>query len=447
MKNEIDMLEGSLGRNLLRFALPLAVTGILQQLFNAADIVVVGRFVGKNAMAAVGSNTPLINLLVNLFIGISLGTNVVMSQYAGSHNEKRIQQAVHTSVFIALAGGFILMIFGELLSAPVLRMLSVPDEVMGMALTYLRIYLVGLPVILLYNFEAAISRSQGDTRTPLICLTISGIVNVCLNLFFVCIVGMTAGGVALATLIANLLSSAMLFYFLRKGPAATRIYIKKIRLHKEVLKRILYIGVPSGIQSMMFSLANIIVQSAINGLGATIMAASSAAFNIEIIAYFIINSFGQACMTFSGQNYGAGKSERCKKILGKSILEAFVFTLIACGLILFFGKEILGLFNKDPAVISYGYLRLMIVYSAYGFTLITENVSGYMRGFGMSMFPALTAVVCICIVRLIWIFFIFPTNPTFVMLLIIYPISLGMNAAAVSLMCLILHPSKRKYEV
>lgn len=445
MKNEIDMLEGSLWRSIFRFALPLAVTGILQQLFNAADIVVVGRFVGKNAMAAVGSNAPLINLLVTLFVGISLGANVIMAQFAGSHDIKRIQQAVHTSVLIALAGGVLVTAIGELAAGPVLRALSVPDEVMGMSLTYLRIYLIGLPVIMLYNFEAAISRSQGDSRTPLICLAVSGIVNVCLNLFFVCIVGMTAGGVALATVIANLLSSVMMFLFLRKGPEATRIHLQSIRLHRHVLKKILYIGIPSGIQGMMFSLANIIVQSAINGLGATIMAASAAAFNIEVIAWFIINAFGQACMTFAGQNYGAGRSARCKKVLRTSIMEDILFTLIACSLILLFGKEILGLFNRDPGVISNGYLRLLIVFSAYAFTLIIENVSGYMRGFGMSMVPAMTAMICICGIRLLWIFFIFPLRPTFSTVMIVYPVSLAINAAAVSLACLLLHPSRKKY--
>lgn len=447
MKNEIDMLEGSLGRNLFRFALPLAVTGILQQLFNAADIVVVGRFVGKDAMAAVGSNAPLINLLVTLFVGISLGANVVMSQFGGSRDTKRIQQAVHTSVLIAIAGGLSVMIIGEILVDPVLKLLSVPDQVMVMSSDYLRIYLVGLPVILLYNFEAAIARSQGDTRTPLISLAVSGLVNVGLNLFFVCIVGMTASGVALATVIANFLSSAMMFLFLRKGPEATRIHIKQIRLHKDVLKKIIYIGIPSGIQGMMFSLANIIVQSAINGLGSTIMAASSAAFNIEVIAWFIINSFGQACMTFTGQNYGAGKSERCKKVLSRSIMEAVVFTALACGLILFFGKTLLGLFTKDAEVISNGYMRLLIVFSAYAFTLIIENVSGYMRGFGLSMIPAFTAMICICGIRLFWIFFIFPEHQTFAMLMVVYPVSLAINALAVSIMALVFHPSRRKYSL
>ena len=447
MKNEIDMLEGHLGRNILRFALPLAVTGILQQLFNAADIIVVGRFVGNGAMAAVGSNSPLINLLVNLFVGISLGANVVMAQFAGRRDKIRIQQAVHTSILIALIGGFTFMILGELAAEPVLKLMSVPDQVFPMALAYLRIYLLGLPVILLYNFESAIYRSQGNTRTPLICLSISGVINVILNLFFVCIVGMTASGVALATVIANLISSVMLLVLLREGPEETRIHFSKLRLYKTVLKKILYIGLPSGIQSMMFSLANIIVQSALNSLGTTVMAASSAAFNVEVMAFFVINSFGQACMTFTGNNYGAGKSERCKKILRACILEDIAFTVLSCGLILLFGKEILGLFTTAPKVISYGYLRMMIVFSAYVFTLVNETVSGYLRGFGMSIIPALTAVICICVLRLLWIFFVFPKDPTFVMVMIVYPISLGLNAVAIAICALVLKPSKRKYNV
>jgi len=334
MRDEKAMTEGPLWPNIFRFSLPLAATGILQQLFNAADTMVVGRFVGKEAMAAVGSNAPLINILVTLFVGISLGTKVVMAQYYGSGETGKAQDTVHTSVLVGVIGGFAVALIGELAARPVLGVLSVPDDVIGMSETYLRIYLLGLPVILLYNFEAAIARSRGDTKTPLICLAVSGVVNVGLNLFFVCIVGMAASGVALATVIANVLSSAMMFIFLRKGPEATRIYISKLRIHKAVLKKILYIGVPSGVQGMVFSLSNIIVQSGINSLGSTIMAASSAAFNIEAMAYFVINSFGQACMTYTGQNYGAGKSDRCRKVLKTCFLEDIMMTVAACGLIL-----------------------------------------------------------------------------------------------------------------
>ena len=310
MESRMDMINGSLGDKIIRYALPLAVTGVLQQLFNAADLAVVGQFSGKEAMAAVGGNAPVIGLLVNLFVGISLGSNVMIARSIGQKDNETITKTVHTSVVMALLGGALLAVLGEFLAPGVVDMLDVPGDVYSMAVKYLRIYLAGMPVIMLYNFEAAIFRSCGDTRTPLAALVISGILNVILNLFFVLGLGMDVDGVATATVISNLISSVILFAALVKTKQAIRVEPKKLRVHGDVLGEMLKIGVPAGVQGMIFSFANIIIQSAVNSLGTTVMAASSAAYNLEVFAYYIMNSFGQACTTFVGQNYGAGKGER-----------------------------------------------------------------------------------------------------------------------------------------
>lgn len=292
------MLHGSLWDKILIVALPFALTGIMQQLFMAADIAMLGQLVGKEAMAAVGSNSSIIATTLSLFIGISLGANVVIAGFIGQRNEKGVHDAVHTAVLVALICGLVMTVIGELITRPLLVALAVPAELLDMAVMYLRIYLLGMPVILLYNFESSIFRSQGDTRTPLICLVISGLVKVVLNLAFILQLGMTVDGVATGTVIANLISSSLLFYFLRRSKSTIAVHMQDFRIDKKILKRMLQIGVPAGLQGMVFSLSNICIQSAINSLGADVMAASAAAFNIEIFAYFIINAFGQVCTTF-----------------------------------------------------------------------------------------------------------------------------------------------------
>ena len=300
MGGRIDMANGSLGDKIIKYTIPLAATGILQQLFNAADLAVVGQFSGKAAMAAVGSNSPIIGLLVNLFVGISLGSNVIIARSIGQRDTKKIAKAVHTSVIVSLLGGLFLTVLGEFVAPRVVALLDVPDDVFPLAVKYLRIYLAGMPVILLYNFESAIFRSCGNTKTPLIALVISGVLNVILNLIFVLGFGMDVDGVATATVLANLISSVILFLSLMKTDLAVRVDPRKLRVHGDVLGEILKIGVPAGVQGMIFSFANIIVQSAVNSLGTTVMAASSVAFNLEVFSFYIMNSFGQACTSFVG---------------------------------------------------------------------------------------------------------------------------------------------------
>lgn len=443
MGSRMDMINGSLGDKIIKYAIPLAVTGVLQQLFNAADLAVVGRFSGKEAMAAVGSNAPVIGLLVNLFVGISLGSNVIIARSIGQKDDESISKTVHTSVMVALLGGLFLALLGELVAPGAVKMLDVPGDVYPLAVKYLRIYLAGMPVILLYNFEAAIFRSCGNTQMPLAALVVSGILNVALNLFFVLGLGMDVDGVATATVLSNLVSSVILFAALVKTDLAIRIDFRKLRVHGDVLGQILKIGVPAGVQGMIFSFANIIIQSAVNSLGTTVMAASSAAFNLEVFSYYIMNSFGQACTTFVGQNYGAGKGERCRRTLKLCLLQSLVSTAAVSGLILLFCRPLLGIFNTDPAVIEAGRIRLQYIFFAYLFSFAQEGLSGYLRGFGVSFIPAACSVIGICGVRLTWIFTVFQKTPSFATIMQVYPLSLGITAAVILAVTLFLKPSKR----
>lgn len=335
-------------------------------------------------------------------------------------------QSVHTSIFIAILAGIGVAIAGELVANPLLSSLQVPGDVFPEALLYLRIYLIGMPVILLYNFEAAIFRSTGDTKTPLVILTISGILNVLLNLFFVAVLQMTVNGVAIATVVSNAVSSALLFYGLVKTKELIHVEWKELRIDRKILGQIMRIGLPAGIQSAVFAAANIVIQSAINSLGTVVMAASSAAYNIEIFVYDILNSFSQACTTFVGQNYGAGQIRRCRKVL-----------------ILLAGRELLSIFNNDPQVISVGYTRMIMVFSAYTISMLYENMSGYMRGFGFSLIPAIVTTLGICGVRIFWIMEVFPSHKTFAGILTAYPVSLSVTALLIFIVLVIYHPSKR----
>ena len=422
------MIHGSLGDKIIRFALPVAATGILQQLFNAADIAVIGRFVGKEAMAAVGSNNSLIGLMVTMFGGIAMGANVVIARSTGQANREGIRNAVHTSILIAFVGGMIMTIIGELIARPLLHWMGVPEEIFGEALRYIRIYFAGLPVIFLYNFESAIFRSQGDTRTPLICLTISGVLNVVMNVFFVVVLHMTVDGVALATVLANLISSGLLLVMLMRSQSAIRVQWSGFSYQPRVIGTILRIGAPAGLQGMVFSLSNLCIQSAINSLGADVIAASAAAFNVEIFAYFVLNSFGQACTTFVGQNRGAGDLERCRKATRICMGQDMIFTAVISALIILSGHALLRIFNTDPEVVRLGYIRILILISAELVNVVIEILSGAMRGHGQSLIPAIVSLAGICGVRIIWVYTVFPFSRTFNTIMAAYPISWTITA-------------------
>ena len=445
-KRQLDMLHGSIWDKIPQFALPVAATAILEQLFNASDVAVVGNFTGADrtvAVAAVGANSPLIGLIVNLFIGIALGTNVVIAHAVGHGNQEDVRRAVHTSVLLALLGGVLVALAGELIAAPVLGLLNVPEDVFPLALLYLRIYLLGMPVILLYNFEAAIFRSVGETKIPLVALATSGVLNVILNLFFVAVLRMTVNGVAIATVISNAVSSVLLYRRLRQTTWDIHLEPKLLRIDGTILKRILRIGLPAGIQSALFAVSNIVIQSAINSLGTIVMAASSAAFNIEIITYDILNSFSQACTTFVGQNFGAGELRRCRKTLLLCIAEGMIVLSAAVAAILFFGKSLLAIFNSDPEVVETGYIRLVMVMLSHSFSLLYEVMSGYLRGFGISLVPALLTMLGVCGIRIGWIQLVFPKSRTFQTIMAAYPISLSATMLLIFLALLCCRPAKR----
>lgn len=445
-RKQLDMLHGPIWNKIPQFALPVAATAILGQLFNAADIAVVGNFTGDLrtiSVAAVSTNSAIIGLIVNLFIGISLGANVTIAHAIGQGNHRAVEKAVHTAIVMALLGGVLAAIIGELIAAPLLSRLHTPEDVLPLALLYLRIYFAGLPVILLYNFEAAIFRSVGQTKIPLIALTASGVLNVLLNLFFVAVLHMTVDGVAIATVISNAVSAAILYIFLRRTREAVHVEPKALRIDIESMKRILSIGLPAGVQSAVFSIANIIIQSAINSLGTVVMAASGAAFNIEIITYDILNSFSQACTTFVGQNFGAGKIRRCKKTLALCLAEGITVLAAAIVLILFFGKQLLAIFNNDPQVVEVGYIRLTILMIAHVFSLCYEVISGYLRGFGISLPPAILTMIGVCGVRLSWIYWVFPKSPNFRTIMVVFPISLAVTALFMLIAALCYRPSKK----
>lgn len=446
---QIDMLHGSLWNKIPMYALPVAATAILEQLFNASDIAVVGNFADTNrtaAVAAVGANSSIIGLILNLFIGIALGANVVIANAIGRQDKKTVHRAVHTAIVMALVGGVLVAIFGECVASALLGALHVPDDVFPLALLYLRIYLLGMPVILLYNFEAAIFRSFGDTKTPLKTLLLSGILNVILNVCFVLGFHMTVNGVATATVLANAASSVILLYRLQKTKTEIHVELKELRIHRDIFLQIMRIGLPTGLQNAVFAIANIVIQAAINSLGTIVIAASSAAFNLEIIAYYVLNSFSQACTTFVGQNYGAGQFQRCRKTLWLCLAEDAIASGTAIALVLFSGKFLLSLFSSDLQVIAIGYTRLLLVFTAYTFSMLYEVMSGYLRGFGISLVPAILTTIGVCGVRIAWIRGVFPHFRTFPVIMAAYPLSLSITALLIFIAVLIYRPARKGAE-
>lgn len=420
---DIDMLHGSLWDKIILFALPLALTGVMQQLLNAADVVTLGKFVGKHAMAAVGNNISMVGLIVSLLMGLSLGANVVIAQNIGAKRIDRAHAAVSTAFVLATAAGIFFCAVGEFLVAPIFYFLEVPKSVVEMAETYLRIFLLGLPAMSLYNFQAAIFRSKGDTRTPLIALAIASGVNIVLNLLFVLQFDWGIAGVAAATVLANVVSAIILFRELLKAEGVIKLDFNALHVDKAELFEIVRIGLPAGIQGMVFSLSNLLIQAAINALGADAMAASAAAFTIEINVFCVVNGFGQAATTFVGQNYGAGNLLRCKRATWVSMGLSAAFMQTLCFVILFFAETVLSLFNSDPEVIRLGVIRLWYIVAPELINVVMEGFSGALRGYGISLTPAVITLVCVCGVRVAWVFTAFRTVPTYATLMAVYPIS------------------------
>lgn len=443
---ELDLLHGSLWKAVPTFALPVAATGILEQLSTLIDTAMVGHLSGAQgelAMAAVSSNTPIISMMLNLFIGISLGTNVVIAHAIGAGKLDTVHKAVHTSVLLSLVG-VVVAALGELFAQPLLQVLNVPAETMPHALLFLRVYMLGMPSILLYNFEAAIFRSVGITKMPLQALVVSSLINAALIPLFITVCGWGVGGAAAATAVAYTVAAGVLYMRLTHIDSPIRLDIKQVGVDVPVLKRILSIGVPAGVQSAVFSVANVVIQSCINSLGTDVMAASGAVISLEYVIYQLLNSFAQATTTFVGQNFGAHQIARCKKTLLVGTVEAEVVNLINVAIMFFFGRQIVGLFISDPSaeVVDLAFLRMMSIFPAYTFSMAYENMSGYMRGYGISLAPAIITALSVCGLRFIWVLFVFPAAPSFQTVMAIYPISLGVTTLLIFILLMVLRPAK-----
>lgn len=430
----IDILHGSLWRDIPLFALPVAITGILEQLSNLIDTLMIGHFSpdgGTLGMAAVGSTTPIATLLIMLFVGLSLGANVTIAHAVGAGDRGRANRCAHTAVVLALLG-VVVTILMELASRPVLQCLSVPPEIFNDALIYLRVYLLGIPAILLFNFEAAVFRSVGVTRMPLAALAISAALNVVLDGIFVAFLGWGAAGVALATALCYIVSSGFLFTRLLKADEAIRIDPRRLRIDRESVTKIVRIGLPAGIQGSFFSLANILIQTCINSLGAQVVAASSAALALEFVCYSLLNSFSQACTTFVGQNNGAKNLERCRQTLKVCLVEDAIVAIAMILLVVWQGRTLLSVFSSDAQVIDIAYVRICTIFPAYVFSMIYENMSGYLRGFGISVLPSALTAIGVCGARCLWVLVVFPASPTFSTVMLAYPVSLGLTAVLIT---------------
>ena len=417
------MLNGPLGRKILRFAVPLAATSILQQLFNAADIAVVGQFAGDKALAAVGANTFVINMLINLFVGISVGVNVVVANSIGAQSYRAITRSVHTSVIVSFISGILLSFIGVFFARPILSAISTPADVLDLAVRYLQVYFAGIPFVMLYNFVAAILRGKGDTKRPLYVLLATGAINVLLNVLFVAGFGMSVTGVALATVIANALSAGTLFYFLLHEVGPFKLEFWKLRITPVFLGRIMRVGLPAGLQGVVFSFSNVCLQSAINSLGSATVAASATALTYEFIVYYWLNSFSHACVTFVGQNYGAKNLERCRSAVRWTILLATTSTFALSMLCCYFAKPLLSLYTSDSEIIATGSIRMYVVVGVLFINVFLDVFSGALRGMGQSLAPALTCVVGVCGIRILWVIFVFPQYRSFASLMVVYPVS------------------------
>lgn len=422
-KLELNMLEGSIWDKVLKFAVPLALTNIMQQLFNATGVAIVGQYVGKEALAAVGANGIVINLMLNLMVGLGIGANVVCANLLGAKSYLQLKKAIHTALVLAVSCGICLAIIGVTFAREILLFIDTPHEILDLAVIYLRILMGGVPLLLIYNFGSAILRSKGDTRRPLYAMLASSGVNLGLNLVFVTQFNLSVAGAALATVCASGVSASLILYWLHHEVGPMQLQFRKLAIDLTMLRSIAKIGLPAGLQGMVFSLSNIVIQIAINNLGAEYVAASAISLNYEFAAFFILSSFSQAATTFVGQNYGAGNLARCRQIMRWCVGMNFCITGVICGAISFFAYPLSAFFTTDPNVIEYAATRIRYIITFEFLNVLMENFSGGMRGVGYSLYPAVACFVGVCVFRVIYIYTIFAQNSTFDMLMAVYPIS------------------------
>ena len=420
---EIDMCNGPLFGKIIIYTLPLIAAGILQLLFNTADMVVVGRYAGSNALGAVGATSALINLLINVFMGLSVGTNVAIAHYYGAGRFDELSRSLHASIALSIICGFVLLFMGQVLSPPMLRLMGTPEDILPLSVSYMKIYFLGMPVMLLYNFGAAILRATGDTKRPLYYLTAAGIINIVLNLVFVIRFGMGVKGVAWATIISQAVSAAMIIRCLVRIEGPCKLDFKKLNLDQNEVARIAKVGLPAGFQGAIFSISNVLIQSSVNSFGAIAVAGNTATCNLEGFIYNSMNSFHQTALSFTGQNMGARKIKRVWKTLAICLFSVTV-TGLGMGLGAFaFGRQLLGIYSKEEAVIAFGLRRMAIIFPTYFLCGIMDVAVGSLRGMGFSIMPMTVSLLGACGFRIIWIMTVFAANHTPEVLYISYPIS------------------------
>ena len=427
---EIDMCDGPLLSKILLFSVPLMMSGILQLLFNAADIIVVGRFAGSSALAAVGSTSSLINLLINVFVGLSVGVNVLVAKYYGGQREKDMSETVHTAVLTSLLSGLFLVILGGIAARPLLHLMGTPDDVLDQAVLYMRIYFLGMPVLMVYNFGAAILRAIGDTRRPLYFLFMAGVVNVALNLYFVIGLGMGVDGVGWATVISEHVSALLVLKSLMEAPGALKLNLKELRIHPKKLKRIVKIGLPAGMQGAIFSISNVLIQSSVNSFGSIAMAGNTASANIEGFVYTAMNAVYQTNLSFTSQNLGGRKYSRINRIMYICLAVVTVVGITLGITAVLAGDLLLGIYSSDAQVLRYGMLRLEIICGTYFLCGIMDCMVGSLRGLGYSVIPMFVSLTGACGFRVLWVFTVFAAYRSLDVLYLSYPVSWAITAIA-----------------
>ena len=444
-KFEMDMCSGSILWKMLAFTLPLMFSSILQLLFNAADIIVVGKFAGDNALAAVGSNTALINLLTNFFMGLSIGANVLVARFYGAREERDTKETVHTAMLISIYSGILLTIIGCFGAKQILIWMKTPAEVLPLATTYLRIYFMGMTATMIYNFGSAILRAIGDTKRPLYYLSFAGVINLGLNLLFVIVFDMSVAGVGIATVVSQCVSAFLILRCLIKNESFIKLDLKKLKIHRDKFIKILQVGLPASFQGIIFSVSNVIIQSSVNSFGEIAVAGNSAASNIEGFVYVAMNAFHQAAISFTGQNVGAGKFERVNKILYRAEICVIVVGLLLGNIAVFFGEPLLALYTSSPEVVSVGMNRLKVISSLYALCGMMDVMVGSLRGLGYSIMPTIVSLIGACGLRLLWIFTFFRLEQfhSLTSLYMTYPISWTITTLA-HIVCFIIVRKKLK---
>lgn len=445
---QIDMTQGPILGKFLVFSLPIIASGILQLLFNAADIIVVGKFAGDESLAAVGSTGSLINLLVNLFVGLAIGTNVVAANFFGAGKKKELGLTVHTAILVSFISGIILTAIGVVFAKEILKLMNCPPEVLKLAVLYLQIYFGGITATMVYNFGSAILRAKGDTQRPLYILFLAGIINVILNLVFVICFKMGVAGVAFATVISQTVSAVLIVIILINEDEPFKLDLKKLAVDRGILIKIIKIGVPTGFQGMMFSFSNVIIQSSVNSFGSLIIAGNSAAQNIEGFVYISMNSFAQGTLTFVSQNYGAKKYDRIKKVTVTSLLTILIIGLLLGNLVVLFAKPLASIYSKNPETIRAAVIRLQVICSIYFLCGIMDTMGASIRGMGHSVLPMITTMIGACGIRLIWLATIFQIKKfhTPFVIYLSYPVSWIITFITQFICFVVIFNKSRKYD-